>query len=142
MLIYNQCRKQFCCLILFETCDSEYCHASCLLSACSPVSCSVFKDDHADLSNVPCEYLNLTGVFSKSLAASLPSHRPYDCAIALLPGTSPPKGKLYSLSTLEREAMEKYISDSSSQDHPPLFFSCWCGFLFREKEGRLSSSLY
>ncbi|KAL0199933.1 hypothetical protein M9458_003120, partial [Cirrhinus mrigala] len=45
-------------------------------------------------------------------AASLPPHRPYDCAIDLVPGTSPPKGKLYSLSAPEREAMEKYISAS------------------------------
>jgi len=43
------------------------------------------------------EYLNLKEVFSKSRAASLPLHRPYDCATDLLPGTS--KGKLYSLST-------------------------------------------
>ncbi|KAI2666212.1 Transposon Tf2-6 polyprotein [Labeo rohita] len=69
-------------------------------------------NEHMDLSNVPCEYLDLKGVFSKSRAASLPPHRPYDCAIDLLPGTTPPKGKLYSLSTPEREAMEKYISDS------------------------------
>ncbi len=51
-------------------------------------------------------------MFSKSRAASLPPHRPYDCAIDLLPGTSPPKGRLYLLSVPEREAMEKYISDS------------------------------
>ncbi len=65
-----------------------------------------------DLSNVPAEYRDLREVFSKSRAASLPPHRPYDCAIDLLPGKSPPKGKLYSLSVPEREAMEKYISDS------------------------------
>ncbi len=65
-----------------------------------------------DLYNVPTEYLDLKEVFSKSRAASLPPHRPYDCAIDLLPGTSPPKGRLYSLSAPEREAMEKYISDS------------------------------
>ncbi len=35
-----------------------------------------------------------------------------DCAIELVPGMSPPKGRLYSLSVPEREAMEKYISDS------------------------------
>ncbi len=51
-------------------------------------------------------------MFSKSRAASLPPHRPYDCAIELVPGMSPPKGRLYSLSVPEREAMEKYISDS------------------------------
>ncbi len=74
---------------------SEGCHAACLLSACPSVSCSVFQDEHMDLSNVPSEYLDLKGVFSKSRAASLPPHRPYDCAIDLLPGTSPPKGKLF-----------------------------------------------
>ncbi len=91
---------------------SERCYESCLVSACSSVSGSVFQEKAADLSNVPMEYLDLKEVFSKSGAASLPPHRPYDCAIYLLPGKSPPKGKLYSLSIPEREAMEKYISDS------------------------------
>ncbi len=66
------------------------------------MSCSVLQDEHMDLSNVPAEYLDLKGVFSKSRAASLPPHRPYDCAIELLSGMSPPKGRLYSLSTPER----------------------------------------
>ncbi len=63
-------------------------------SACSSVSGSVFQKKAADLSNVPAEYLDLKEVFSKSRAASLPPHRPYDCAIDLLPGKSLPKGKL------------------------------------------------
>ncbi len=63
---------------------SEGCHATCLLSACPSVSCSVFQDEHMDLSNVPSEYRDLKGVFSKSRAASIPPHRPYDCAIDLL----------------------------------------------------------
>ncbi|KAI2646204.1 Transposon Tf2-9 polyprotein [Labeo rohita] len=75
-----------------------------------------------DLCNVPVEYLDLKEVFSKSRAASLPPHRPYDCAIELLPGTSPPKGKLYSLSIPEREAMEKYISDSLAAGGAGFFF--------------------
>ncbi|CAM4696876.1 unnamed protein product [Leuciscus chuanchicus] len=91
---------------------SERCYESCLVSACPSVSGSVFQEKAADLSNVPVEYLDLKDVFSKSCAASLPPHHPYDCAIDLLPGKSPPKGKLYSLSVPEREAMEKYISDS------------------------------
>ncbi len=91
---------------------SSHCHKSCLVSACPSVSVPVFQEEAGDLSNVPTEYLDLKEVFSKSRAASLPPHRPYDCAIELLPGTSPPKGKLYSLSAPEREAMKKYISDS------------------------------
>ncbi len=82
------------------------------MSAGFSVSCSLLQDEMGSLSNVPEEYLDLKEVFSKSRAASLPPHRPYDCAIELVPGMSPPKGRLYSLSVPEREAMEKYISDS------------------------------
>ncbi len=114
---------------------SEYCHASCLLSACPSVSCSVLQDEHMDLSNVPAEYLDLKGVFSKSRAASLPPHRPYDCAIELLSGMSPPKGRLYSLSTPEREAMEKYISDSlAAKIIRPSSSPAGAGFFFVEKK--------
>ncbi|XP_073693997.1 uncharacterized protein [Garra rufa] len=62
------------------------CYESCLVSACPSVSSSVFQEKAADLCNVPAEYLDLKEVFSKSRAASLPPHRPYDCAIELLPG--------------------------------------------------------
>ncbi len=77
------------------------------MSAGFSVSCSLLQDEMGSLSNVPKEYLDLKEVFSKSRAASLPHHRPYDCAIELVPGMSPPKGRLYSLSVPEREAMEK-----------------------------------
>ncbi len=39
--------------------------------ACSSVSCSVFQDEQADLSNMPCEYLDLKGVYSTSLGLLL-----------------------------------------------------------------------
>ncbi len=48
-------------------------------------------------------------MFSKSRADTLPPHRPYDCAIELLPGTCPPRGRLFSLSAPERSAMDDYI---------------------------------
>ncbi len=51
---------------------SESCYASCLVSACSPVSCSPLQDEAVNLSNVPAEYHDLKEVFSKSRAASLP----------------------------------------------------------------------
>lgn len=46
------------------------------------------------------------------MALSLPPHRPYDCAIDLLPGAPLPTSRLYNLSRPEREAIEKYINDS------------------------------
>lgn len=66
----------------------------------------------SDLSKVPAEYHDIRDVFSKAKATLLLPHRPYDCAIKLKPGTSPPKGRIYSLSGQEREATEDYINDS------------------------------
>ncbi len=118
---------------------SESCYASCLVSACSPVSCSPLQDEAVNLSNVPAEYHDLKEVFSKSRAASLPPHRPYDCAIDLVPGTSPPKGRLYSLSVPERGAMEKYISDSlAAKFIRPSSSPAGAGFFFvAKKDGSL-----
>lgn len=91
-----------------------------------------------NLSNMPSEYLDLKEVFSKSRAASLHPHHPYDCAIDLLPGTSPSKGRLYSLSTPERETMEKYISDSLvAKIIRPSSSPAGAGFFFVEKDGSL-----
>ncbi|KAI3352528.1 hypothetical protein L3Q82_005476 [Scortum barcoo] len=65
-----------------------------------------------DLSGVPSTYHDLQEVFSKDKALSLPPHRPYDCAIELLPDAPLPSSRLYNLSRPEQEAMEKYIKDS------------------------------
>ena len=65
-----------------------------------------------DLSSVPSCYMDLGEVFNKSRATALPPHRPYDCPIDLLPGTAPPKGRLYSLSSPEIRAMKDYIDSA------------------------------
>lgn len=61
---------------------------------------------------VPAVYAELNEVFNKQKASILPPHRPYDCAINPLPGTSPPRGRLYSLSGPETAAMESYIDEA------------------------------
>ncbi len=92
---------------------SPFCLSQCLGAAFSPgMSCSVLQEEPVSLADVPESYHDLRAVFSKFRASSLPPHRPYNCAIDLLPGTSPRKGRLYSLSRPEREAMERYIHDS------------------------------
>lgn len=65
-----------------------------------------------DLLAVSTEYHDLSQVFIKDLALSLPPHRPYDCGIDLLPGAPLPTSHLYSLFKSEREAMERCITDS------------------------------
>ena len=81
---------------------------------------------------VPAEYAELSEVFSKQKASILPPHRPYDCSISLLPGTTPPRVRLYSLSQPETSAMTSYIDEalaagficpSTSPAGP--FFSLW-----------------
>ncbi len=116
---------------------SETCYASCLVSVGFSVSCSSLQDEMGSLSNVPEEYVDLKEVFSKSRAASLPPHRPYDCAIELVPGMSLPKGRLYSLSVPEREAMEKYISDSLTAGIIRPSSPAGAGFFFIAKDGSL-----
>ncbi len=99
----------------------------------------MFQLETADLSIVPTEYHDLCRVFSRSRATSLPPHRPYDCAIDLLSGTSPPKGHLYSLSRPEREAMDKYIKESLNAGliHPSSL-PAGAGFFFvKKKDGSL-----
>lgn len=85
---------------------SMECHANCLKTVCShSVPSQVIESAPPDLSLVPEAYHDLGEVFSKQKALSLPPHRPYDCAINLIPGAAYPKGRLYSISRPEREAM-------------------------------------
>lgn len=65
-----------------------------------------------DLSQIPTQYHHLKAVFIKRKATSLPPHRPYDCAIDLLPGSCPPRGRIFSLSSPERAAMDNYIEEA------------------------------
>ncbi len=62
-----------------------------------------------DLSRVPPLYHPYQEAFSKRKATTIPPHRPYDCAIDLLPGTIPPRGCIFSLSPPEWAAMDSYI---------------------------------
>lgn len=50
--------------------------------------------------------------FSKTKMSGLPHHRPYDCAINLLPGTMPPRNWLYSLSLTEQQPIEEYVYEA------------------------------
>ncbi|KAF7648310.1 hypothetical protein LDENG_00158670, partial [Lucifuga dentata] len=115
---------------------SASCHQLCLRQA-APTQRTRSPSSIPDLSRIPLEYHDLGEVFSKAKALSLPPHRPYDCAIDLLPGTSPPKGRLYSLSAPEREAMETYINDSLAAGIiRPSSSPAGAGFFFVEKKDK------
>ena len=61
---------------------------------------------------VPSEYHDLLDAFSKKKADALPSHRPYDHVIPLVPGETPPFGPIYSLSEVELKALSDYLKEN------------------------------
>ena len=88
------------------------CFKDCLRSASLPSEKTKPSEPPPDVTDVPNVYHDLSAVFSKDSALSLPPHRPYDCGIDLLPGAPLPKSRLYNLSVPEKETMEKYIKES------------------------------
>ncbi|KAI2654647.1 Transposon Tf2-11 polyprotein [Labeo rohita] len=78
-------------------------------------STRIESPDQDSVPEVPAEYMAFQDVFSKQAATQLPPHRPWDCAIDLLPGAQLPKRRVYPLSIPERQAMEEYISEALAQ---------------------------
>ncbi|GAA6098186.1 receptor-type tyrosine-protein phosphatase gamma-like [Tachysurus ichikawai] len=65
----------------------------------------------AAIPGLPHEYQDLGVAFSKTKATELPPHCPCDCAIYLLPGATPPRGRIFPLSQPEAIAMTEYIQE-------------------------------
>ncbi|KAI2661113.1 Transposon Tf2-8 polyprotein [Labeo rohita] len=110
----------------WDPCDvlhwSDYCNQHCLIKVPRPStdplvlsSTRIESPDQDSVPEVPAEYMAFQDVFSKQAATQLPPHRPWDCAIDLLPGAQLPKGRVYPLSIPERQAMEEYISEALAQ---------------------------
>lgn len=69
--------------------------------------------DHQSF-DIPAEYSHFREVFCLKCASKLPPHRPWDCAINLLPNEPVPKGKVYPIAILEQRAMEEYMEEAST----------------------------
>lgn len=91
---------------------SDHCLQHCLQS---PQLQNTQEPQSHLITNLSPEYQDLSEAFSKSKAAQLPPHRSSDCAIELLPGTTPPKGRIFPLSQPESEAMKNYIGEELSK---------------------------
>ena len=117
---------------------SPHCHAVCLRSAVTPnVAVAPSPPETIDLHKVPKTYHDLAPVFSKDRALSLPPHRPYDCAIDLLPGATLPSSRLYNLTRSEHSAMESYIKDSLAAGiMRPSSSPVGAGFFFVDKKDK------
>ncbi|KAK3544185.1 hypothetical protein QTP86_008287 [Hemibagrus guttatus] len=66
---------------------------------------------------IPTCYAPFSDVFCPKRASKLPPHRPWDCAIDLLPGEPVPRGRIYPLSVPEEKAMEEYVKEALPQDY-------------------------
>lgn len=55
-------------------------------------------------------------VFSKPKASGLEPHRPYNCAIYLLPNTMLLHNRIYTLSLTEQQAMENHIQKALQEE--------------------------
>uniref|UniRef100_A0A3B3DPC6 Gypsy retrotransposon integrase-like protein 1 n=1 Tax=Oryzias melastigma TaxID=30732 RepID=A0A3B3DPC6_ORYME len=89
--------------------------------------------------SLPAQYHDLQEAFNKQNATRLPPHRPYDCAIDLLPGAVPARGRVFPLSQPETEAMQEYIQDELQKGFiRPSSSPASAGFFFvKKKDGGL-----
>ncbi|KAI5449330.1 hypothetical protein NCC49_004831 [Naganishia albida] len=60
---------------------------------------------------IPQEYADFAKVFSKKEADKLPEHTAYDHSIPLMPGTTPPFGRLYQPLERELKSMGEYLEE-------------------------------
>uniref|UniRef100_A0A8C1MA50 Gypsy retrotransposon integrase-like protein 1 n=2 Tax=Cyprinus carpio TaxID=7962 RepID=A0A8C1MA50_CYPCA len=119
---------------------STKCQTKCLSTISPlPVHSLVINEESSEVPNLPAEYHDLKAAFSKTQANTLPSHRPHDCAIDLLPGHNPPKGRVFPLSLPESEAMTKYIKEELEKGFiRPSTSPASAGFFFvKKKDGSL-----
>lgn len=119
---------------------STHCQQNCLsLVKPIPVCFVSLSPARESILDLPEEYADLTEAFSKEQANTLPPHRKYDCAIDLLPGHSPPKGRIFPLSQPESEAMKDYINEELQKGFiRPSTSPASSGFFFlKKKDGGL-----
>ncbi|KAI2645467.1 Transposon Tf2-6 polyprotein [Labeo rohita] len=90
-------------------------------------------------STIPSEYQDLLEAFSQVKATQLPQHRPGDCAIDLIPGAVPPRGRIFPLSHTETIAMNNYIQEELAKGFiRPSTSPASAGFFFvKKKDGGL-----
>lgn len=92
---------------------SPFCLMNCLSIQPQPcLTISIESPETQVKVSIPSQYQDLSEVFSKTKATQLPPHRPWDCAIDLLPNAMPPKSRVYPLSRIEDQAMEEYIEEA------------------------------
>ncbi|KAI2645437.1 Transposon Tf2-6 polyprotein [Labeo rohita] len=84
---------------------------------CLPVFTTSVESIEKRSVKIPKIYSSFQDIFCPKRASQLPPHRPWDCAIDLIPDAPMPRGKIYLLSLPETQAMEEYIQEALSQGY-------------------------
>ncbi|KAL0150500.1 hypothetical protein M9458_054317 [Cirrhinus mrigala] len=116
------------------------CHEHCLTPITPlPLRSVILTEQNPDIPGLPEEYSDLSEAFSKVKASQLPPHRSSDCSVELLPGTTPPRGRIFPLSQPESEAMKTYIEEELEKGFiRPSTSPASAGFFFvKKKDGGL-----
>ncbi|KAK3562634.1 hypothetical protein QTP86_003373 [Hemibagrus guttatus] len=118
---------------------SGYFLAECPSHPAQSMATSVESSTETRTPDILACYSRFQDVFCPRKASKLPSHRPWDCAIDLIPGEPVPKGWIYSLSIPEERAMEEYIKEALSQGyiHPSTSPAASSFFFVAKKDGSL-----
>lgn len=105
----------------------------------TPLPDSSLPVQNTEKVSLPTEYADLAEAFSTRKASQLPAHRSVDCAIDLMPGATPPKGRIFPLSQPESEAMKTYIEEELAKGFiRPSTSPASAGFFFvKKKDGGL-----
>ncbi len=117
---------------------NENCLSRCI-STLNPLPLRTVTINETEIPELPSVYHDLSEAFSRIKASQLPSHRPSDCAIDLLPGSNPPRGRIFPLSQPESEAMNNYIKEELAKGFiQPSTSPASAGFFFvKKKDGGL-----
>ncbi|KAL0168456.1 hypothetical protein M9458_036678, partial [Cirrhinus mrigala] len=118
---------------------SEPCQQQCLFQTPPKAVSDGALHTQPELAKLPREYWDLAEAFSKTRASQLPPHRSTDCAIDLVPGSHPPKGRVFPLSQPESAAMKAYIEEELKKGSiRPSTSPASAGFFFvKKKDGGL-----
>ncbi|XP_069832198.1 vomeronasal type-2 receptor 26-like [Dendropsophus ebraccatus] len=95
------------------------------------------QDSSKPLPGLSAQYQDLADVFSEKEDDMLPPHQPYNCPIDLIPGATPPQGKVYPLSVSEIEAISAYIKENLQKGfiHKSKSPSCLISFVKLDLRG-------
>jgi len=98
------------------------------------------EHDRLNLTPIPTEYRCHRKVFSKEAAQRFPESHVWDHAIELKPGTlSTLPGKIYALSQLELQELQKFIKEHLAKGyiHPSKSPYTAPFFFIKKKDGKL-----